>query len=71
MISLQQLESFLWQTADILRGNMDDSEYKDYIFAMLFMKCLPKNNVLLRSVVMLFNTTLLPKYVLRNYIVKS
>jgi type I restriction enzyme M protein len=37
-LTLQELESHLWGAANILRGKIDSSDYKHYIFGLLFFK---------------------------------
>ncbi len=37
-ITLAQLESHLWESANILRGPVDAADFKTYIFPLLFFK---------------------------------
>lgn len=37
-ISLTELENWLWGAANILRGPVDASDFKAYIFPLLFFK---------------------------------
>ncbi len=37
-LTVEQLEAHLWRAADILRGSIDSSDYKNFIFGLLFLK---------------------------------
>jgi type I restriction enzyme M protein len=37
-LSIDRLERYLWGAADILRGQIDSSDYKNFIFGLLFLK---------------------------------
>ena len=37
-LGLETLESWLWDSANILRGSIDSSDFKNYIFGLLFLK---------------------------------
>jgi type I restriction enzyme M protein len=38
VLTLNEINSHLYGSANILRGSIDSSEYKQYIFGLLFLK---------------------------------
>ena len=38
VLTVDKLERYLWSAADILRGSIDSSDYKNFIFGLLFLK---------------------------------
>ena len=37
-LTLDALEGWHWESANILRGSIDSSDFKNYIFGLLFLK---------------------------------
>ena len=37
-LNLETLESWLWDSANLLRGHIDSSDFKNYILGLLFLK---------------------------------
>lgn len=38
LLTLKQLESFIWEGANLLRGSMDALEFKHHLFGLIFLK---------------------------------
>ena len=38
ILTLETLEKWLWDSADLMRGHIDSSDFKNYIFGLLFLK---------------------------------
>lgn len=47
-LTLEKLETWLWDSADIMRGSIDSSDFKNYIFGLIFLKRL--NDVFLERI---------------------
>jgi type I restriction enzyme M protein len=47
-LTLEKLETWLWDSADIMRGSIDSSDFKKYIFGLIFLKRL--NDVFLERI---------------------
>lgn len=37
-LTLETLKSWLWESANIMRGSIDSSDFKNYIFGLIFLK---------------------------------
>ena len=37
-LTLETLERCFWDSADLMRGHIDSSDFKNYIFGLLFLK---------------------------------
>ena len=40
-LTLEALERWLWDSADLMRGHIDSSDFKNYIFGLKTMDLLP------------------------------